>query len=216
MLGCQHACCGISPTRGWEFGTQLGHHYIGCQLSCLCVAMAAYTQYCNRFLLCGRNLAILQHSLACQGCTETIMVRADREELAAISGVTVAESDEPLTINLYFSPSRGKSASAGADVDKTFHFRISIPAKYPFHPPSFKWISRPAGAAGHTPYLGPKGDVSISALSQWTPASSLSNVLISLFPSETLAAQCCSVTSHIWLMGVRPRSFGHSPCQCHA
>eukprot|EP00892_Ulva_mutabilis_P000653 jgi/Ulvmu1/10589/UM065_0043.1 len=127
--------------------------------------------------------------------------RRDREELAAISGVTIAESDEPLTINLYFRPLRDNSATKDVANDIAFHFRITIPAKYPFHPPSFKWISRPAGVAGHTPFLGPNGDVSISALSQWTPASSLSNVLISLFPSETLAAQCCSVTSHIWLMG---------------
>lgn len=136
-------------------------------------------------------------------------MHTDREELAAISGVTIAESDEPLKINLYFTPSRDNSARTDAAVDSTFHFRITIPAKYPFQPPSFKWISRPAGAAGHTPFLGPNGDVSISALSQWTPASSLSNVLISLFPSETLAAQCCSVTSHIWLMGVRSKDLGN-------
>lgn len=130
------------------------------------------------------------------------MPLADKQELAAISGVAIAESHDPLTIDLFYNPSRDKRARADTDGLETFHFRVSIPAKYPFHPPLFKWISRPSGPAGHTPFLGPNGDVSISALSHWTPASSLSNVLISLFPSTLLAAQCCSVTSHIWLMGV--------------
>lgn len=132
---------------------------------------------------------------------------ADKQELAAIAGVTILESDDPLTIHLFYNPNAVREAKTKTDTDRlsAFHFRISIPPKYPFHPPLFKWLSRPPGhsCSAVTPFLGPNGDVSNSALSQWTPASSLSNVLISLFPSAMLAAQCCSVTSHIWLMGVR-------------
>lgn len=128
--------------------------------------------------------------------------------------MAIAESDDPLTINLYYNPSLDSRARADTGVRAAFHFRINIPPKYPFHPPLFKWISRPAGPAGHTPFLGPNGDVSISALSHWTPASSLSNVLISLFPSALLAAQCCSVTSHIWLMGVLSLP-AHGDCKVH-
>lgn len=111
-------------------------------------------------------------------------------------------SGDPLTINLYYKPSGLTTRAADAELQAIFHFRITVPSRYPFRPPSFKWVSRPPGPPGHSPFLGPHGDVSVPALSQWTPASSLANVLLALFPSAPLAAQCCRATSHLWLLGV--------------
>lgn len=125
---------------------------------------------------------------------------SDREELLKIRGVTIEEGDGPHTVNLFYSPPQDIRRHGIGEVPKSYHFRVAIPLKYPFVPPTWKWVSRPCQKPH--PCLGPDGVVSVEALSQWTPANSLSNVLISMFPSCTLADQCSSVTSHLWNLKV--------------
>jgi ubiquitin-protein ligase len=114
----------------------------------------------------------------------------------------VLDSEDPYIINLHYSSPQKTSRGESSQPQSAYHFRIAIPAKYPFVPPTWKWVSRPCQKPH--PCLGPDGVVSVEALSQWTPANSLSNVLISLFPSCILADQCSSVTSHLWNLKVRP------------
>ena len=126
---------------------------------------------------------------------------SDKAELLKITGVAIEEGDDPHKVNLFYLPPHEGGQRAAWKGPTAYHFRIAIPIKYPFVPPTWKWVSRPLQKPHRC--LGPDGVVSVEALSQWTPANSLSNVLISLFPSCTLADQCSSVTSHLWNLKVR-------------
>jgi ubiquitin-protein ligase len=121
---------------------------------------------------------------------------ADRAELVNIPGVSLGDEDDPLVVNLFYLPPKNASQKEALLEEKAYHFHVTIPQRYPFLPPTWKWISRPSEKSH--PCLGPDGLVSVDALSHWTPGYSLSNVLISLFPSCALADQCSSVTSCLW------------------
>lgn len=77
--------------------------------------------------------------------------------------------------------------------DDAFEFTVSVPRRYPFMPPTWRWRRK----AHHHRCLGPDGAVSTDSLTYWTPASSLANVLLDIFPELCEAGGAERVTAQL-------------------
>jgi ubiquitin-protein ligase len=125
---------------------------------------------------------------------------ADVKELREFPGVEVITyPDDARLIDVLFVPQSSQDQEAYKSSEQ-YRFQIRVPTTYPFHAPSWKWLDAPSFPTHEC--LGPDGDVSVDALSQWQPTRTLAGVLIALFPASNLANHCNRVTSHISDMDV--------------